>query len=164
MIKFFIQAGLSLMALGLVFFLGRTYLASEDQQQSDIKEKESMKPVPSIGPQEVVELQIKAMQQNDVPYDDHGIEVAYRFASPANKENTGPLENFTQMVNNEVYSSLLNARQYGLDAVEVEDDIAVQKVTLIDSEDKPVVYYFQLSLQEEGPYEDCWLTDSVVRY
>lgn len=164
MIKFFIQAGLSLMALGLVFFLGRTYLASEDQHQSDIKEKESMKPVPSIGPQEVVELQIKAMQQNDVPYDDHGIEVAYRFASPANKENTGPLENFTQMVNNEVYSSLLNARQYGLDAVEVEDDIAVQKVTLIDSEDKPVVYYFQLSLQEEGPYEDCWLTDSVVRY
>lgn len=129
-----------------------------------MQESESLEPKPSMKPQEVVDLQMKAMQKNDYPYENHGIEIAYRFASPENKENTGPIERFTGMVNNEIYRSLLNARQYGLDAIEIEGDIAVQKVTLIDEEDQPVVYFFQLSRQKEGSYKDCWLTDSVVRY
>ncbi len=164
MTRLFLQVGLSLTAFGLIFFVGRTYLTAQDKYQSDMKDSEPVHPEPSMGPHEVVELQIKAMQKNDYPYENHGIEVAYRFASPANRENTGPIKRFTQMVNNEIYSSLLNARQYGLDAVEIEGDIAVQKVTLIDAEDNPVVYYFQLSRQKEGAYQDCWLTDSVVRY
>lgn len=162
--RIFLQVGLSLMAFGLIFFVGHTYLTSQDKYQSDMQESTSLQPKPSMKPQEVVDLQMKAMQKNDYPYENHGIEVAYRFASPENKENTGPIERFTGMVNNEIYRSLLNARQYGLDAIEIEGDIAVQKVTLIDSEDQPVVYFFQLSRQKNGSYKDCWLTDSVVRY
>lgn len=162
--RLFLQYGLSFMALGILFFLGRTYLVSQDKYHSDVEEAQTLEPEPSIGPQQVVEIQMKAMQRNNYPYENHGIEVAYRFASPANKENTGPLERFTQMVNNDIYRSLLNARRYGLDAIEVEGDIAVQKVTLIDEEDQPVVYFFQLSRQKDGNFKDCWLTDSVVRY
>lgn len=164
MYRIFLQAGLAIIALGLVFLLARTYLVSQDEYQTDVENAESLKPEPTLGPQKVVDIQMKAMQQNNYPHENHGIEVAYRFASPANKENTGPIERFTQMVNNEMYRSMLNAQQYGLDAVEVEGDIAVQKVTLIDYEDQPVVYFFQLSRQKDGDFKDCWLTDSVVRY
>ena len=162
--KIILQSGLSILALGIIFFVARTYLLGQDEYQTSVEASKSMKPKPSMGPQEVVDLQMKAMQRNNYPYENHGIEVAYRFASPANKENTGPIQRFTQMVNNEIYNSLLNARQYGLDAVEVEGNVAVQKVTLIDQQKKPVVYFFQLSKQEEGTYKDCWLTDGVVRY
>lgn len=164
MYRLFLQSGLSILALGILLFLGRTYFMSQDKYQSDVEDAQLLAPEPSIGPQEVVEIQMKAMQRNNYPYENHGIEVAYRFASPANKENTGPLERFTQMVNNDIYRSLLNARRYGLDAIEIEGDIAVQKVTLIDLEDQPVVYFFQLSRQKDGNFKDCWLTDSVVRY
>jgi hypothetical protein len=164
MYRIFLQAGLSILAIGLIFFLGRTHLVSQDEYQKDVEKAKSLQPEPSLGPQKVVDIQMKAMQQNNYPYDNHGIEIAFRFASPANRENTGPLKRFTEMVNNEIYRSLLNAQQYGLDAVEVEGDIAVQKVTLIDQKDQPVVYYFQLSRQKEGNFKDCWLTDSVVRY
>jgi len=139
-------------------------LSSQNQYQTPMQNPEEIQPQPSMGPREVVDLQVKAMQQNDHPYENHGIEVAYRFASPDNKKNTGPIDRFTRMLNNEIYQSLLNAQQYGLDAVEIEGEIAVQKVTLIDTQDQPVVYYFQLSRQKEGSLKDCWLTDSVVRY
>lgn len=162
--KIILQSGLSILALGIIFFVGRTYLTSQDEYHSSVEASKSMQPEPTMGPQEVVDLQMKAMQRNNYPYENHGIEIAYRFASPANKENTGPIQRFTQMVNNDMYHSLLNARQYGLDAIEIDGNVAVQKVTLIDEQDQPVVYYFQLSKQEEGEYKNCWLTDGVVRH
>lgn len=125
---------------------------------------EEMVPLPTFSPQEVVNMQLKALQENDQPYKNHGIEVAFRFASPSNKESTGPLNKFIGLVSNETYQSLLNFRQYGLDDIEIKGDKALQKVTLIDAEDQPAVYYFQLSRQQEAPYTDCWMTDGVVRY
>lgn len=125
---------------------------------------EALLPVPSITPQQVVDIQLKAMQQNDHPYEDHGIEVAYRFASPSNKESTGPLADFAALVRHESYHSLLNFQRYGLDDIMIEGDKAIQKVTLIDADDQPVVYYFKLSIQQESPFTNCWMTDGVVRY
>jgi len=155
---------LSLITLGLLYFVGHTYVQDKNKLQASMHQAASLQPQPSFGPQEVVDLQVKAMQRNNYPYENHGIEIAYRFASPENRRNTGPLERFQQMVNNDIYRSLLNAQRYGLDDVEVDGDVAVQKVTLIDVEDQPVVYFFQLSKQQDGPYKDCWMTDSVLRY
>ncbi|MFP4091812.1 MAG: DUF4864 domain-containing protein [Cyclobacteriaceae bacterium] len=163
--RYILQLVIILLAGSLAFWL---YQQIRDQQHTTVQlvnsESEMTKPEPGLSPQKVVALQIEALQHNDHPYPDHGIEVAYTFASPENRQNTGPLERFTQMVRNETYESLLHFQQYGLDDIQVEGDVAVQKVTLIDANDQPAVYFFQLSRQKDGPYEDCWMTDSVIRY
>ncbi|MEQ8807830.1 MAG: hypothetical protein RIE59_02080, partial [Imperialibacter sp.] len=58
-------------------------------------------PHPALSPQEVVHINFLALQKNDSPELDHGIEIAWNFASPSNKENTGPIERFNIMVHNE---------------------------------------------------------------
>ena len=55
-------------------------------------------PNPELKADKVVSLQILAMQQNDEF--DNGIEVTFRFASPQNKLQTGPLSNFIMLVKN----------------------------------------------------------------
>ena len=50
---------------------------------------ENAYPEPELTPNDVVRIQLLAMQQNDD--NDFGIEVTFRFASPANKKQTGPL-------------------------------------------------------------------------
>ena len=55
-------------------------------------------PDPSLSPQDVVSIQIEALQNNDTPYEDRGIEITFNFASPTNKRVTGPLERFKVMV------------------------------------------------------------------
>ena len=47
-------------------------------------------PRPELSPQQVVQYQVDALQQNDDPKSDAGIERAFRFASPSNKQVTGP--------------------------------------------------------------------------
>ncbi len=148
----------------IVFILWKVPLSNSSPTNSVAIRQEEIAPTPSISPQEVVDIQLKALQNNDHPYENHGIEIAFRFASPDNKESTGPINLFIELVKNQTYQSLLNFRQYGLDDIEMKGDKALQKVTLIDTEGMPVVYYFQLSLQQEEPFDDCWMTDGVVRY
>lgn len=136
---------------------------SSDTKSVVVNNEENV-PLPALSPQEVVDIQLKAMQHNDQPYKNHGIEIAFRFASPSNKDSTGPLNSFIGLVRNETYQSLLNFQRYGLDDPEIQGDKALQKVTLIDAEEQPVVYFFQLSRQQEEPYKGCWMTDGVVRY
>jgi len=47
------------------------------------------KPSPNFSPQDVVKIQLDALQNNDLLPKDFGIQVAYRFASPENRRNTG---------------------------------------------------------------------------
>ncbi len=52
-------------------------------------------PDPGLKPNKVVAIQLLAMQQNGAS--DYGIEVTFRFASPQNKLQTGPLSNFIML-------------------------------------------------------------------
>ncbi|GIT70838.1 MAG: hypothetical protein Ct9H300mP28_06520 [Pseudomonadota bacterium] len=65
---------------------------------------ENAYPEPELKPNDVVRLQLLAMQQNDDS--DFGIEVTFRFASPANKKQTGPLKRFIRLVRNPSYHPL----------------------------------------------------------
>ena len=67
---------------------------------------ENAYPEPELKPNDVVKLQLLAMQQNDDS--DFGIEVTFRFASPSNKIQTGPLKRFNSLVRNPSYLPLLN--------------------------------------------------------
>jgi hypothetical protein len=85
-------------------------------------------PSPAQGPDEVIRLQLGALAANDDPHADAGIEVAFRFASPANKRVTGPLARFIAMVHNALYRPLLNHRAVRYGTLRVEDDHAAQTV------------------------------------
>lgn len=123
-----------------------------------------MRPSPDYSADEVIRLQLEALADNDSPHKDAGIEAAFRFASPANKMVTGPLDRFTRMVHNPVYSAMLHhkAAQYG--ELRLQGNQAVQSVILTEANGERVGYVFILSRQKGAPCDECWMTDSVLRF
>ena len=123
---------------------------------------ENAYPEPELSPNDVVRLQLLAMQQNDDS--DIGIEVTFRFASPANKIQTGPLQRFIRLVRNPSYSPLLNHTNATFLELTVEEDFAVQDVIITTSKGERIGYRFRLSIQKGTLYPGCWMTDSVVPF
>jgi len=121
-------------------------------------------PDPSLSPRDVVSIQIEALQQNDTPYVDRGIEVTFNFASPTNKSVTGPLKRFTVMVHNPTYGPMIDHRSAKYENLMVEGDIARIDVILISREGAYVGYRFILSRQHGNNYDGSWMTDAVMRF
>lgn len=143
-----------------------TPLTAISMQESGTKEvnPDSLQPSPDLSPAEVVRIQVEALGHNDVPYENAGIEIAFRFASPANKIATGPLDRFIQLVGNPIYRPMLDHREAQYGEIEVKENQALQPVILTAKNGERVGYLFVLSKQEGGPYDACWMTDSVVRF
>jgi hypothetical protein len=137
--------------------------ATVPSQGSDALLPDPGYPDPKFSPEDVVRIQLQAMQVNDVPHKNAGIEIAFRFASPRNKVTTGPLERFIDLVNNPVYRPMLNHRKADFGQLEVEQDKAVQPVILIGANGERTGYLFALSKQGSGRYASCWMTDAVIR-
>ena len=123
---------------------------------------ENAYPEPELKPNDVVRLQLLAMQQNDDS--DFGIEVTFRFASPSNKIQTGPLKRFIRLVRNPSYLPLLNHTNATFLELTVEEDFAVQDVIITTSKGKRIGYRFRLSIQKGPLYPGCWMTDSVIPF
>ena len=119
-------------------------------------------PDPELKPNDVVRLQLLAMQQNDDS--DFGIEVTFRFASPANKKQTGPLKRFIRLVRNPSYRPLLNHINATFLELNIEEDFAVQDVIITTSNRERIGYRFRLSIQKGPLYPGCWMTDSVIPF
>ena len=85
-------------------------------------------PNPNLSPADVVRIQIRALERNDIPHENAGIEIAFRFASPRNKLVTGPLPRFIQLVSNPVYRAMLNHRQAKYGPLQIEGVNATQPV------------------------------------
>lgn len=117
-------------------------------------------PHPKLSPREVVRIQANALEDNDRVHPDWGIEVVWRFASPANKQYTGPLERFTEMVKNPLYAPMLNHL-----GAEVEGAVTVGPSAQVDVTLKTrhgyARYRFVLRRQVSGEFAGCWMTDSV---
>ena len=120
-------------------------------------------PSPDLSPEAVVRLQVEALQRNDEPHSDAGIEAAFRFASPANRRATGPLERFTAMVKGPAYGAMLGFERAEYGEMRVDGDRAAQRVVLVQPDGRRVSYVFGLSKQRGGTYDECWMTDSVLR-
>lgn len=114
-------------------------------------------------PEEVIERQVGALENNDDPREDAGIETAYNFASPGNRSNTGPIESFKRMVKNRVYSDMIDHDRSSYTPIERDGDKARQEVVLVQEDGTETVYEFVVSVQSEGQFEGCWMTDSVRR-
>ena len=102
------------------------------------------------------------MQQNDES--NFGIEVTFRFASPTNKKQTGPLNRFIKLVRDPSYSPLLNHLNATFLELTLEDDLATQDVIITTSKGKRIGYRFRLSIQKGNTYPECWMTDSVIPF
>jgi len=106
---------------------------------------------------------MEAMRQNDEPTADHGIAVAFRFASPSNRMQTGPLPRFALMVKNALYRPMLNFKTAEYAQPDSIDGRVRVNVCLLDSEGEAATFDFFLSQQVGGRYHGCWMTDAVVR-
>ena len=123
---------------------------------------ENAYPKSELNPSDVVRLQLLAMQQNDES--NFGIEVTFRFASPANKKQTGPLKRFISLLRNPSYIHLLNHLNATFLELTLEDDFAIQDVIITTSKGERIGYRFRLSIQKGPLYPECWMTDSVIPF
>jgi len=120
-------------------------------------------PDSTLSPEAVVRLQVQALGENDIPYEDAGIEAAFTFASPANKKATGPLSRFRTLFDTAQYGPMIDHQGATYSAPQVDDGVARMGVILTTDDGTRVGYLFQLSKQTAPPYEGCWMTDAVRR-
>lgn len=141
------------MALASITFLLMAAPAKADGVQ--------LAPSADYGPQEVVKIVVESLQTNSATTNDNGIATVFRFASPSNRSNTGPLERFTRMVKGG-FADMLNHTDARYDAMELTDDTAIQAVWLSSDTGAETGYAFQLGLQKSGEFEGMWMTEAVI--
>jgi len=121
-----------------------------------------IKPDPSISAKDVISIQLKALQINNSPFEDAGIEQTWEFAHPNNRKYTGPLNNFIRMLKNPSYSMMLDHLEHNIIPVGEEETVSYYFVELTDINGKK--YGFEWTVKkviENGKYKDCWMTIGV---
>ena len=84
----------------VIFFLAVMFIVTA---KADL-----VKPNNGIKPYQVVKIQLTGLMNNDIPNKNSGIEQTWEFAHPSNKEYTGPLSKFVNLLKSENYNKLLN--------------------------------------------------------
>ena len=124
---------------------------------------ELFKPNPSISPEEVISIQLSALQKNSIPFNNAGITQTWEFAHPSNRQYTGPLEKFISMMYSPSYIVMLDHQYHNIIPVsQEEDDITFFFIELTDKIGNK--FGFQWTLQKvliEGDYKNCWMTVGV---
>ncbi len=67
-----------------------------------------IKPSPNLTAYQVLNIQLQSLKNNKKLRNNLGIIQTYEFAHPENKKLTGPLQNFTRMIQSNNYAILLN--------------------------------------------------------
>ncbi len=118
-------------------------------------------PSPQLGPREVVQLQLAALQAVDSPSKDAGFATVFRFSSPENRAQTGPLPRFSKMIR-EGFGEMINHKKAVLLPVIQEAGKALQPVELTSLGGQTYRYVFVLRKQDLEDCQGCWLTDGVI--
>ena len=120
-----------------------------------------VKPNPDISPIEVVEVQLFALQSND-DKTNFGILQTWEFAHPRNKQATGPLPRFTNMIRTPAYSILLNNLKFETKEIYNNGSNAGVAVRIEARNNKAYTYMWLLEkVAEDGPLKDNWMTTGV---
>ncbi len=127
--------------------------------EDPLAELASQSPDPRLSPEEVVRIQMSAFRNNDA--EDRGIEIAFRFASPANRRLTGPLPRFARMMRTVLYEPMLVAEEVEVSAAEVRGNLARVNVSLRGPDGRAHGYVFFLTKQTTGDYAGSWMTEGV---
>ena len=123
---------------------------------------EMIKPDPTISAKDVISIQLKALQINNSPFEDAGIEQTWEFAHPNNRKFTGPLNNFIRMIKNPSYSMMIDHMDHKIIPVEENETTSYYFVELTAVNGKK--YGFQWTVEkvsENGEFKDCWMTVGV---
>ena len=103
-----------------------------------------------------------ALQNNNNPYKNAGIEQTWEFAHPLNRQYTGPLSNFIKMMYSDSYSIMINHKKHNINLVEQGVNISFFLVELVDKTDDK--FKFQWIVEKvlmDGELKNCWMTTSV---
>ena len=119
-------------------------------------------PHPSLSPLDVVKIVMNALQKNDEPSKNRGIAVTFNFASPANKNVTGPIERFVNMVSGPVYGQMVDHLGAVYEKIKIKGDSASIDVIIKVVSGKFVGFRFLLTKQRDNEFDGTWMTDSVT--
>ena len=121
-----------------------------------------IKPDPSISPKEVISIQLIALQNNDLPFNDAGIEQTWEFAHPDNRAFTGPLDNFIRMLKNPSYVMMIDHLEHKIIPVQEQEMNSYYFVELTDSNGKKFGFEWTVEkVSQNGKFKDCWMTVGV---
>ena len=136
----------------VAFFFLLTNLLSADLAKPNIYLK----------PLDVLMIQLRSLQNNNVPYKDAGIEQTWEFAHPDNKKMTGPLEKFKQMIYSKSYAILINHENNEITILNETSNKLVYKVYILSKDKKKYYYIWQIEkVLREGDLKNCWMTTRV---
>jgi len=118
-------------------------------------------PDPSIAPEEVVAIQMKALQFNDNPEPDFGIAQTWNFAHPRNRAMTGPLPRFAGMLKGPAYGQMLNHASHRIVPLPGDGD-RVNFDVFMETRLGNVLYFnWAVELVKGGEFDNCWMTVAV---
>ncbi len=130
---------------------------------ANTSESDKLVPDPKYSPADVVQIQMNALKNHDSPVQGTGIEITYRFASPANKAQTGPLERFKTLFDNPTYAPMLGYSNLEIGPTQNYNTSANVPIIITAEDGTKAAYIFRLNKQSDAPYENCWMTSAVIR-
>mgnify|MGYP006128436195 CR=1 FL=1 len=128
---------------------------------------------PLMNAKTIVEIQLKEMKNNKY---NSGIKKAYYFASPDNRNSTGPFHEFKLMVKNKIYNNLLNFQSFKI----IKENKSKNNMfysCLVEIKKNNNIFYYEFNLSRQydfinnlplyDDYADMdlllyWRTDSVL--
>jgi hypothetical protein len=120
------------------------------------------KPNASLEPFDIVAIQLNALQRNNIPFNDAGIEQVWEFAHPNNKKITGPLEKFKKMLYSKNYKILIGHKNSEIIILSENLNKSVYKVIILSNDKKKYSYIWQVEkVKDKGDLMNCWMTTSV---
>ena len=123
---------------------------------------ELLKPSPLLKPEQVIAIQLKALNNNDNPYKNFGIEQTWEFAHPDNRKFTGPLENFTRMMFSSSYKNMINHNKHKINLIQTSNKIAFFFIEIIDQNGAKLGFNWVVEkVLLKGDFYNCWMTTSV---
>jgi hypothetical protein len=118
-------------------------------------------PNPLLSPDDVVKIQLDALQNNDLMANNEGIRFAFTYASPLNRQALGSLDDFIKLLSQTIYRRMIGFERAELDLMQIEGEMARQDVHLLQKRGC-FSYLFLLSRQHSEPYDGYWMTDAVL--
>ena len=129
---------------------------------SNISYSELLKPQADLLPEEVISIQLTALQNNNYPYINFGIEQTWELAHPSNRQYTGSLSNFIKMMYSDSYFIMINHKKHNINLVEQEVNISFFLVELVDKTgNKFKLQWIVEKVLLDGEFKNCWMTISV---
>ncbi|NQW00679.1 MAG: DUF4864 domain-containing protein [Rhodospirillales bacterium] len=118
-------------------------------------------PDPRLTPEQVIDIQLRSLQHNDEPMTDAGIFQTWIFAHPDNKQATGPLARFAQMIKSPHYRNMINHRRHSIEAVVQTASRALFAVRLVAADGQKLAFQWELRKVEQGEHAGSWMTTLV---